>query len=478
MHENLVSILVPVYNEKAYLRKCVNKILQAPLPDGLGMELILVDDASTDETRDEIHKLVAEYPDVIRPYFQQKNMGKGGAIRRAIELAAGRYIIFQDADLEYDPNEYPMLLKPILEGHADVVYGSRFMPREMARVLNYHHALGNKFLTHLSNFLTGLNLTDMETGYKVFKADVLKTIPIRSRRFGIEPEITAKIAKRNCVIYEVPISYYGRTYAEGKKINWKDGISAIYTIFKYWLVDDCYENRYGHAILGDMSRARRFNAWMMDTLFPFMGNSILEIGSGIGNMSRLLPKKERLTVTDNDPLYLNLLECAFSNYTDVNVKKLDLNDDNDFSSLDEGGYDTVVCLNVLEHLEDDKAVLMRMRQPLKQGGKLIILVPQFQWLYGSYDKIVGHFRRYDRKRLALLFNECGFEVQYSKGFNFVSMFGWWLNAVVLKRNKMGKIQLKIFDMLVPMIRIAEIIFPLPGLSLIMVGKKSDFPGKK
>jgi len=478
MYKNIVSILIPIYNEKSFLKRCVTKVLQAPLPCGLGREIILIDDASTDGTKDVIHKLATEYPDSIRPFFQSKNMGKGVAIRIGIEQAEGRYIIFQDSDLEYDPNEYTVLLKPILEGHADVVYGSRFLPREMTRVLNYHHALRNKFLTHLSNLLTGLNLTDMETCYKVFKTDVLKTIPIRSNRFGIEPEITAKIAKRNCALYEVPISYYGRTYTDGKKVNWKDGISAICTIFKYWLIDDCYENRYGHAILQDLSLARRFNEWMMKTIIPFVGEKVLEVGSGIGNMSRLLPKKERLTVTDKDPIFLEILENNFSDNDVVNVTKLDINNDSDFDKLNEKNYDTIVCLNVLEHVKDDKAAILRMQRLLKHGGKLIILVPQYQWLYGSYDEMVGHYRRYNRKELELLFNKCGFDIHYTRGFNFASMFGWWLNAVILKRKVMGKLQLKIFDMLVPIIRVFESIFPLPGLSLIMIGTKSHTQEEK
>jgi hypothetical protein len=180
----------------------------------------------------------------------------------------------------------------IKEGHGDVVYGSRFASRTMRRVFNYHHALGNKFLTRLSNITTGLDLTDVETCYKAFRADVLKTIPLRSNRFGIEPEITAKIAKRNCVVFEVPISYAGRNYSEGKKIGWKDGYSAIYTILKYWFVDDCFDEHYAQAILHNLAHARRFNKWMVKGIEPYLGDRILEVGSGIGNISWLLPKKE------------------------------------------------------------------------------------------------------------------------------------------------------------------------------------------
>ena len=300
----MLSILVPVYNERAYLGRCIERVLAAPLPGGLAREIILVDDASTDGTTDLVRAIATRHPGTVRAFFQQPNQGKGAAIRRAVQEMRGQYAIFQDADLEYDPREYVDVLRPILEGHADVVYGSRFASRTMRRVLNYHHALGNRFLTGMSNWFTGLNLTDMETCYKVFRSDVLRTIPLRSNRFGLEPEITAKIAKRNCVVYEVPISYYGRSYSEGKKIGWKDGVSALLTILKYWVIDDCFEERTGHDILRDLSHARRFNLWMVRTIQRYLGLRILEIGSGIGNISHLLPQREKLTVSDVDSVYL------------------------------------------------------------------------------------------------------------------------------------------------------------------------------
>ncbi|MFH1920137.1 MAG: glycosyltransferase, partial [Planctomycetota bacterium] len=306
-----MSILVPVYNERAYLQTCIERVLGASLPDGLAREIVIVDDASTDGTTGLVRQLAADYPDVIRAFFQQKNSGKGAAVRRAIEEMRGDYAIIQDADLEYDPSDYPTLLSPILRGYADVTYGSRFVPRTMRRVLNYHHTLGNKFLTHLSNVFTGLNLTDMETCYKAFRADILKTIPIRSNRFGIEPEITAKVAKRRCVVYEVPISYHGRAYDEGKKVTWRDGLAALYTIIKYWLVDDCVNERYGEGVLISMSTCRRLSRWTVGAIEPYLGQRILEVGAGMGNISVFLPKRGQLTVTDVDPHYLGLLGARF-----------------------------------------------------------------------------------------------------------------------------------------------------------------------
>lgn len=233
----LLSVLIPVYNEEAFLEQVVLRVLAAPLPPLMERELVIIDDASTDNTRQILQKLATAYPE-IRPFTQSVNVGKGAAIRRAVQEMRGDYAIIQDADLEYDPNEYAVLLAPILAGHADVVYGSRFAARSVRKVLYYPHKIANQFLTFLSNLTTGLDLTDMETCSKAFRGEFLKTIPLRSQRFGIEPELTAKIAKRGVSVYEVPISYHGRCYREGKKITWRDGIAAIFTILKYWIIND------------------------------------------------------------------------------------------------------------------------------------------------------------------------------------------------------------------------------------------------
>jgi glycosyltransferase involved in cell wall biosynthesis len=465
------SILIPVYNERAYLRRCVERVIAAPLAYNLQKEVIIVDDGSTDGTDKLIKELSEEYPDIIRAFFQEKNQGKGAAIRRAIQEMTGEYAIFQDADLEYDPRDYNIILQAIKEGNADVVYGSRFAARTMRRVFNYHHAIGNKLLTHLSNLTTGLDLTDMETCYKAFRADVLKTIPLRSNRFGIEPEITAKIAKRNCMVFEVPISYAGRSYGEGKKINWKDGVSAIFTIFKYWLIDDCFDQQYAQAILNNLAHARRFNKWMVKCIEPFLGDRILEVGAGIGNVSRSLPKKEKLIVTDVDPTYLEILEVGFRDNDIVDVAKLDISRREDVQKLGESVCDTVVCLNVLEHIEEDVAALQNIHHLLSSGGRLVLLVPQYKWLFGSYDQHAGHVRRYTRKDLTRRLKEANFQPLWFKNFNFMGIFGWWINSCLLKRTSMDRWQLKIFDTLVPVLRLLEKLLPLPGISLICVAER-------
>ena len=232
---NKISIIVPAFNEESTISIIADKLLNLYLVNNIKKEIIIINDCSTDKTDYLIQNIIQLNPTAEIKYIKhEKNLGKGAAIHSGIKNATGDYLIIQDADLEYDPSEMNKLLKPVLDGYADVVYGSRFIGGAPHRILFFWHTIGNKFLTFLSNFFTNLNLTDMETCYKLFKTSIIKTISLQEKRFGFEPEITSKIAKiKGIRIYEVGISYYGRTYLEGKKINWKDGVKAIYCIIRY-----------------------------------------------------------------------------------------------------------------------------------------------------------------------------------------------------------------------------------------------------
>ena len=466
-----VSVVIPVYNERFLVAELVHRVLAVSAPEIRELEVLLVDDGSRDGSLDILRRLAAEHPDRIRLLEQGRNQGKGAAIRRGIAEATGDLILFQDADLEYDPRDYPRLIRPFLEDGADVVYGSRYLPSERRRVLNFRHTLGNRLLTSFSNWLTDLNLTDMETCYKVFRAPLLKSIPIRSNDFAMEPEITAKVAKRECRIFEVPISYLGRTYREGKKIGWKDGFKAFRTMVKYRLIDDIYaEDEYGSHILHSLERAQNFNRWMADAIEPHVGARVLEIGAGIGNITIWLLPRDHYLASDINPHYLDYLKNLAIGKPYLKVARIDLEDPACFAPW-LGQFDTVVCLNVLEHVRDPLIALRNMHSALAPGGRVVLYVPQGQRLYSSLDEVLGHRCRYSKEMLAGELRETGFELETMRDFNHVAIPGWFLNGKLLKRRHFSRSQLKVFNMLVPVLRRVDGAVPGKGLGIIAVARK-------
>ena len=471
MADHILSILIPLYNEEEFVGTLLERVLAAPLPDGMGREIVVVDDGSTDGSAGIVEEMAAAHPGVLRFYRQPSNQGKGAAIRAAIEHATGEFSIIQDADLEYDPREYGRLLAPLLEGKADAVYGSRFVISGERRVLYFWHSVANQILTGLCNIVSDLNLTDMETCYKAFRTTLLKSIPIRSNRFGLEPELTIKLAKRRVRVYETPIDYHGRTYDEGKKIGLKDAFDAVYVILRYAFTRDLYKDS-GPDILDALEGAKRFNRWMADTIQPYIGKRVLETGAGIGNLTRVLcPRRERYIAGDIEPEHLARLRARFQHRPKMEVRHCDLANPLDFEPL-AGAVDSVVCLNVLEHVEDEMAGLRNIYTALQPGGRAIILVPHDQAIFGSLDTALGHFRRYSHEELRQKMEQVGFRVERVLDFNRISRPGWYVNGRWMKRTTVGRLQLSVFDRFVWLWRRIDRFLPWPPTSIIGIGVKA------
>ena len=466
-----LSVLVPVFNEEYLVAASLERLKlleQSPHLDRI--EVIAVDDASTDGTSralEQFRKGIDPKGRIAWTFLRhEQNGGKGRAMQTALAHATCEVTVVHDADLEYHPRDLLRIVKVFVDEEADAVFGSRFAGGEVRRVLHYRHQLGNKLLTFLSNLVTNLNLTDMETCYKAVRTSLLKSIPIVSNDFRIEPELTIKLAKRGARVFEVPISYSGRTYAEGKKINWRDGFAAIWAIVRFAASDAVYrEDEYGSQILARLSRAPRFNAWMADTIRPYCGTQVLEIGSGVGNLTQKLIPRRKYVVSDINPLYLDMLTrlridrpYLSAAYTDVT----------DLESFPAGEFDTVICLNVIEHVDDDAASLRNLRSALRDGGRAIVLVPQGQWNFGTLDEVLGHKRRYDKAGLRALAENCGFAVRELLEFNRVGTIAWFLNGRLLQRRTFGLFQILMLNALTPILRLIDGLLPVPPLSLIAV----------
>jgi glycosyltransferase involved in cell wall biosynthesis/ubiquinone/menaquinone biosynthesis C-methylase UbiE len=467
-----LSILVPVYNERTVVERSLAHVLEAPLPEEMEREIILVDDCSTDGTLQILERLVEEHPSMtlIR---HEVNRGKGAAIQTAIGHATGDFCLVQDADLEYDPAEYPILLKPLLDGHADAVFGSRYLVGSQTRVLPFWHSRMNAGLTLLSNVFSNLNLTDMETCYKVFHTDLLKSIPIRSDRFGFEPEITMKCAKRQLRIYEVPISYHGRSYEEGKKIGWKDGVQALTTILKFWLIDDLYTEPMGRGVLNTHTGTPNYIRWITRIVRPHLGDTVLELGAGIGTLSgRLMARRLRYVAADSNDLNLHALRNRFLKTPSVDVAELEPEQAGDYQKTG-GPFDTVLCLNLLEYAEDPGQLLENVTSVLKPGGRVVVLVPQNPGLYGALDESLGLKRRFSKDGVVKLIAALGLEVEQAVQINKASAMMWWFQAKLLRRKRLGKPMLKVFDKTVWLWRMMDKVLPWRGLSLVVVAKRPE-----
>jgi 2-polyprenyl-3-methyl-5-hydroxy-6-metoxy-1,4-benzoquinol methylase len=470
-----LSVVMPCYNEEATLAVVVERVLASPFTG----ELIIVDDGSRDRTL-EIARQITDPR--VHVYAQPFNMGKGAALRRGFQEATLPFVVVQDADLEYDPGEYERLLRPLLDDKADVVYGSRFAGGQDRRVLYFWHTVGNRFLTLVSNTLTNLNLTDMETCYKVFRREIIQGIDIVEDRFGFEPEITAKVARGGWRVYEVPVSYQGRTYAEGKKITWRDGVRAMYCMVRYsglWprrrSLPTSTTRAFAHAdqaleaVLDDLDASTpNYADWIVSMLEPHLGARVLEVGAGHGTITdRLAAGGRTVVATDLSSRCIAELESRFAGNPAVAVREATVDD----LPVDEP-FDSAVLVNVLEHIDDDLAVLRALRERLRPGGKVIIFSPALDALYSRFDDEIGHVRRYRRSTLATTLARAGFAVPEARYVNLPGAIGWWVLSRQLGLTPTRSVFASTFDRFgVPTIRQVEARREPPfGQSVFCVGE--------
>lgn len=475
-----LSVIVPVYNEQYLVETSLARLrvlADTPLLDAI--KIIVVDDGSKDGTPEALERFRAAIesqeadPKISWVWVRhKKNSGKGAAIRTGLLHVDTELVVIHDADLEYHPQDLPKMVEVFLVEEADAVFGSRFMAGGYKRALFFRHAMGNKFLTFLCDLVCDLNLTDMETCYKMVRADLLKSIPLESATFDVEPELAIKLAKRGARIFEVAISYSGRTYREGKKIGWKDGVRAIWAILHYAMSGRIYAtDEHGGEILDRLTRAPRFTRWMADAIDPYVGQRVLEVGAGTGNMSTNLMPRAIYWATDVNPSYLDYLVTLRATRPYMRVAHTNAMQGETFPAGQR--FDTVVCLNVVEHVQDDLAALENIRNALENGGRAVILVPCGPGLYGTLDEVLGHCRRYTEETLRDVAERAGFRVERMLKFNKAGVPAWWLNGRILRRRTFGIGQIRILNALTPLFRMVDGWLPLPPLSLIAILRKGD-----
>jgi SAM-dependent methyltransferase len=455
-----LSIVVPFYNELRTLPTVIERLLAVDFAAlGVETELIFVDDGSTDASRSLLDPSPRED---VRLIVHERNQGKGVAVRTGLEAATGDILCIQDADLEYHPADLPALVQPILDGEFEVVYGSRF--KGSAAGLYYSHRVANRLLNLMVNVAFNRYLSDVYTGYKVFTRKAFSGLRLSARTFTVEMELTSHFLRKGLVIFEVPISYRARTYAEGKKIHFKDGFLAVGAVLRYRLRPAPRElgpaarrapdspgaartfdgGATIHTLgLEDLTAARRYRRYLFSQLVPYLGQNVLEVGAGLGDFSAQLVDRERLVVADPDPVCLRALEERFGGRPGVEVIP------GDPAELKvEPRVDSVVAINVLERLPDDAAALRGMAEAVVPGGNLLVLVPGYPQLAGPFDHALGHLRRYTPDGLRATVEAAGLVPEVVRPVNFLGGLAWWAAVRVGRQGRPTPALVRLYDRLV------------------------------
>ncbi len=473
-----LSVLVPVYNERYLVETSLLRLQAlAESPMLKRVQVIVVDDCSRDETPEVLGRFQKDLPPDPSGKFEwiflrhARNQGKGAAVRTAIDRADCELTVIHDADLEYHPHDLLQMIPLFLQENADAVFGSRFLAGGFKRALFFKHSLGNHLLTFLCDLASDLNLTDMETCYKMVRTDLLKSIPLVSRDFRIEPELTIKLAKRGARIFEVPISYSGRTYQEGKKIGWKDGVGALIAIVHFTLTDQiCKPDQYGSEVAVRLGRAPNYTRWVANLLRPLLGADVLELGAGTGSLTVQLIPRTHYVACDSNPLFVRELHKLTATRPYLEAM---LVDPADVASVLHGRtFETIICQNVLEHVDDDGAALRAFGGLLRENGRIVLMVPHSPSLFGAIDSHLGHRRRYSRAGLLQVSESAGMTCTSVICYNRACSLPWWFAGRLLRRGQFSLFQVKLVNWMTPFLRVIDKYLPAPAMSMIAVLQKA------
>jgi glycosyltransferase involved in cell wall biosynthesis len=466
-----LSVLIPVYNERHVVETSVRRVLALVDPRIASLEVIIVDDRSKDGSWEVLQRVAASDPRV-KLLRHERNSGKGAAVRTALAEATGDVTVIHDADLEYNPADIPRLLEPFITEGADAVFGSRYMSAEYRRALMFKHSVMNRMLTGMSNLLTDLSLTDMETCYKAVRTRLLKSIPLRSNDFRLEVEIVAKLAKRRAMIFEVPIRYLPRSYEEGKKIRAKDGILALRAMLQWWLIDDMYRpDDFGGGSGVALDRARNYRSWLAARMRPHLRDRILEVDAGIGALTHQFIPRDLYVLTEHRPECVDHLRSYSLGKPYLRVVERDAAA---AGALDEFGprFDTALLVGALERAPDERLLLGNVRKVLEPGGRIVVFAATDPDLFGPLDEAIGNLRRYTEPEVTALIESAGFRVTHVEGASRFFRPAWWFDGKVRGRSRLSRLEWKVIDTAVPALRAVDEHLPWSPTGVLVVAERA------